>query len=387
MYTQSCKNSDYIDDSNCIDDITCQTDNQLVIFNEANEIATNLNKSSIVLNSVEKGMLKSTKYIGKRQVRDNLILSDNSQPYFYVFNYNSGGYSIVSADKRLLPILAYVDNGYFNKDSLPNGLINWLENTAQIITELRKTNASQSTAVAQEWTAMSCPPEALKSSSSCPNSAPVIYTVGPLLKTAWDQGCGYNANCPLASDGPCGHAYAGCVATSMAQVMSFWKYPATYNWAQMPTNNSSAETARLMADIGNSVGMSYSGTGSGAYSSQISGSLIGTFHYKTATYTSKYNYQTVKLNLGSGWPVILGGCNDQSTILGIPYKTESCHSWVCDGYQLTHYTTIDYLFFHMNWGWGQSYNNYNGWYAFNDWALANGRNYQYGLKMVYNIHP
>jgi len=41
----------------------------------------------------------------------------------------------------------------------------------------------------------------------------------------------------------------------------------------------------------------------------------------------------------------------------------------------------------MNWGWGSSASNYNGWYDFDSRGLPDGENFQYGTDMVYNIHP
>lgn len=43
----------------------------------------------------------------------------------------------------------------------------------------------------------------------------------------------------------------------------------------------------------------------------------------------------------------------------------------------------DYLYFHMNWGWGGSG---NAWYAFNHFNTSNG-SFNYLTKMIYNIKP
>lgn len=50
---------------------------------------------------------------------------------------------------------------------------------------------------------------------------------------------------------------------------------------------------------------------------------------------------------------------------------------------LVQYTTLN---FHMNWGWGGSF---NGWFAFNDWTITadTGEDYQYFNELNYNIHP
>jgi len=49
--------------------------------------------------------------------------------------------------------------------------------------------------------------------------------VEPLLTTKWDQDFSYNYYCPDDPAGPGGHAYAGCVATAMAQIGYYWRWP------------------------------------------------------------------------------------------------------------------------------------------------------------------
>ena len=47
-----------------------------------------------------------------------------------------------------------------------------------------------------------------------------------LCQTIWNQNpAPYNSMCPADPQGPGGHAYVGCVATAMAQIMKFWNYP------------------------------------------------------------------------------------------------------------------------------------------------------------------
>ena len=47
------------------------------------------------------------------------------------------------------------------------------------------------------------------------------------LTGTWDQGSPYNMYCPEDDAGPGGHAWVGCVATAMAQIMYYWRYPET----------------------------------------------------------------------------------------------------------------------------------------------------------------
>lgn len=401
IYLQSCKHE------NTEANYSIDKDSMFVSFESSNKVAENINKHEIVLKTVnDKSLLKSAKFNGIRTIKKSFTISDKQNvPYFYVFNYDSSGYIIVPADKRLRPIAAYNDQGYFKLDSLPLGIIIWLSDNANIIKELRKTHIQPKSFVSREWATMtSCPPDPYPIESSrlkiapCkdtppdPSTPPVVITVNPLLSTAWGQFCTYNDNCPYASGGYCQRAATGCVATSTAQVMAYWKYPSTYNWSQMPANQGSPEVARLMYDIGIAVHMSWGAYKSSAHFGNIGGSLVGVFGYSSAKYASydAGSYQTVVNNLNNREPVILGGCNDHTTFLGIETSFDNCHAWVCDGYQQTYESGGNgYLYFHMNWGWHEygATNNVNGWYAYNNWNSPIGYTFQYGCEMVYNIHP
>jgi hypothetical protein len=49
----------------------------------------------------------------------------------------------------------------------------------------------------------------------------------------------------------------GCVAVATAQIMKYYQYPNSYNWSIMPNNPGSLETARLMKEIGERLGVKY----------------------------------------------------------------------------------------------------------------------------------
>lgn len=273
-YLQSCKRE------NAENIYVPEKDAMFASLSIANEVAENINKSDVVLKTTEKSLLKTAKYLGKRKVKNKFTISDKQKiPYLYVFNYDSGGYAIISADQRLDPNLAYGETGTFNIDSIPYGVMRWLNANAELIKYLRTTNAKQSATVNYLWSNAQCgPPPLLKSGSllkyaPCPPnpcfSTGSSSTVGPLLKTTWDQGCGYNTYCPVLSGGPqCGHAFTGCSTTAIAQVMYYWNYPTTYNWAQMPakiiniSGTGVSDIAKLMGDIFPHVIDSYNTSGS-----------------------------------------------------------------------------------------------------------------------------
>jgi len=371
-------------------------DSLFVDYATAKLIAENINRSEVSQKKVitMNNLPRTTTYLRKRTVKNDITLFEKNVPYFYIFNYDTGGFAIISTSKRTMPVLGYSEKGTFNKDSLPLGLLLWLDGEHSVIEGLRTKHIEPQAATTENWSFMTCPPPALdivtQSATSVqpaltctPTGSPITYIKGPLLQTTWDQGCGYNTYCPSATNGPCGYAWTGCVATSVSQVMRYWQYPSTYNWSSMPNNTGSDEIARLMHDVGVAVNMAYGGTGSSAYQDTVPGALKNIFHYSSASYGSLKPI-TVQSNLSAGEPVILGGCNSKGSILGVTTSYSDCHSWVCDGYWSTDFGTYSTLMFHMNFGWS-SY--CDGWYDFDSWDLPDGDTFQYGDDMVYNIHP
>ncbi len=183
------------------------------------------------------------------------------------------------------------------------------------------------------------------------------------------------------SCGPCGRAWTGCVATAMAQVMKHHKHPTNYNWSDMPNSYGNTYISSLMRDIGDAVGMKYTCDASKAYADDIAPALKNTFGYNSASYAD-YDYNTVKSELNHSRPVILTGGRKTGGWIFSQY--EDGHAWVCDGYSLTVFPCWgSMLTFHMNWGWGGTY---NGWYGFLNFNPGD-YTFNYKRKMVYNIKP
>lgn len=180
------------------------------------------------------------------------------------------------------------------------------------------------------------------------------------VKTNWGQYGAYNDLCPLV--GGCSTSAdqvwqppAGCVATSMAQLMAYYKWPTAYNWTLMPNNSGTNETAKLMRDAGKAVGMSYGCNESGASSLSIPSALRTTFkytsathmEYKTAGMLDQETSNVIILQLKANKPVIMGG-NDPA---------EGSHSWIADGFKRGG-NCAPYCHIHMNWGWDSQFNGY-----------------------------
>ncbi|MBL0743396.1 C10 family peptidase [Chryseolinea lacunae] len=324
-------------------------------------------------------------------------------PAAYVVNYEGGGFVILSADNRLSPVLAHSDASTFRTDTLmPEGLKEWLDGIGNTVRQLRSAHVKQDPAVKRLWKSYTETPKRTRSKNGrivygqvgdCNNGDTQFYqtvSVDPLVLSTWDQTAGYNnllANWGCGGTGN-GRVLTGCVATAMAQVMRYWQFPTTYTWGAMPLGSGSAETSRLMRDLGlpANLNMSYSCTASGAFGTAIPGTFAN-FGYPTPNYAS-YNYNTVRFDLANDRPVVMGGSGPSGG-----------HCWVVDGFSEQHYYTCGpdpntpgewistYVgvskAIHVNWGWSGVFNGYFGTSNFNPGSMSFNTN----DIMVTNIHP
>ncbi len=284
-------------------------------------------------------------------------------PSFYIFNtVGDNGYVIVSGDDRTTQILGYVDHGNFDANKMPANMKAWLENYEQQIAALDAMGIKSAPANAPR---------------------PTRNSISPLITSHWDQAGPYWNHCPEFMDidengDTVGElAYTGCVATSMAQIMNYYKHPmlctqiipayiVTYYWQEeygafetdpldpiffdwdnMRDNYSGAETeaekdavAWLMLYAGCAAHMQYGVNASSTSDPYIPTALNEYFNYDAKlVYRSDYEQDTwedmIYQELVEGRPMIYNG----------RAGTGGGHSFVCDGYA---YGDL----FHINWGWG-----------------------------------
>jgi hypothetical protein len=294
------------------------------------------------------------------KLRLKKVFQKNDEVIFRVFEpINSEGFIIVSATKYTIPVLAWsTENLYETAEQLPPNFEGWLNGITQQIENVAKAYTNE---YHHLWKYYSEIPDIQNLSPS--------KDVSPLLTTTWNQGCGYNNYCPEDASGPCGRVWAGCVATAMAQVMNYHEHPvsgegshsythytygeqsadfesAIYDWASMPDNSGNNETSKLIYHCGVSVNMNYSPSGSGSYSSRVVNAWKNYFKYSpNLILSSKNNYtdynwaKLIRDEIDSGRPLYYHGYGSGG------------HAFNIDGYQGTDY-------FHLNWGWGGSYNGY-----------------------------
>lgn len=306
----------------------------------------------------------STRSTQTLEIESITPMGDTQKPSYYIVNYkNNAGYVLLSGDDRTDPVLAYSTSGNFiiNNEDMPTGLLEWMNNADEQIKEVRTSNdlkvklRNSNPEINQQkiilvQRAFNNEQEEIGSIPDDPE--PCIgwsETKGPLLKTQWGQGTGYNnflgGNCSNYSN----KKYpTGCVATAIAQIMKYHQHPKFYNWSGMPDTRGSDETSQLMQHIGRFLNMDYGCSGSSANTSDVPDVFKHTFSYKSASY-SGYNYETVVREIASGYPVILSGGRKSDGLLPT-YKDG--HAWVCDGYRKTwvcaSYMNYSTLYLHMN---------------------------------------
>ena len=292
---------------------------------------------------------------------------------FYAFNVKGGGFIIVAGEDRATSVLGYSDKGRFDTNNLPAPLQDLLNGFKKEIEFL----------------------QTYKDNDLLPAPTTFNATAGvqPLIKTTWGQEDPYDWQCPTENGEYC---VVGCVATAMAQVMYYWKFPTSCNsisgygggwWGGMSvpglpattfdynlmllsychwdwdnsvlvqdtyTDAQAQEVAKLGRYCGQAVEMDYSPEGSGAYTSDQLAAMKDFGFSQSAQYVQKNgwyssNYTTaqwetmIRTELDAGRP-ILYAANDPNA---------GGHAFICDGYNSDNK-------YHFNFGW---YGTCDGWYV------------------------
>ena len=316
--------------------------------------------------------------------------TSNNIPVFYVFECEQKGFIIISAEDAAHPVLGYSFNSPYANQSQSPAFQSWIDGYQHQINYIRERNIQTSNTIQYIWN------KYLTNDNTTLNTKNGEKAIAPLLTSIWQQGKYYNALCPRDTGGDDGHLYVGCVATSMAQVMNYYRYPAqgtgshsytasiygtqtanfataTYDYNSMMNDITSYSYAAALLNYhcGVSVNMDYAPGGSGAMTQDAATALKTYFKYST-TITVKNKSQTTNFitllttNLDLKRPIIYSGSSQAS----------GGHAWVCDGYQGTDY-------FHFNWGWG----GYGDGYYYTTNLNPNGEDFNSGQAAVLNIFP
>ena len=318
-----------------------------------------------------KSQTRKLVYTMKAAVNGMPSAAESNDNLFYVFS-DDRSFVIAGADEKLPALIAYGNSSAFSADSIPDNLRYWLDDY----------KVKMSAALAKGVTLTS--PTAM--------GTPVVK---PLITAKWAQEKPFNNDCNDIGQS----SATGCVATAMAQIMYYHKWPMqgtgshsysyklnfdgdigvktitpsvdfsshTYNWSTMqdaygvyvdeesgdPLNASykddqAADVACLLHDCGVSVDMIYAGGSSSASSAKVPYALTTYFGYDCGmSYLQKVLFsdeewaQMIRTELDARRPVLYSGqtLNNEG------------HAFICDGYDNAGY-------YHMNWGWQGMANGY-----------------------------
>lgn len=313
----------------------------------------------------QKAMAKARKQGSKGE----LTLSQES---YYVFpNANSKGFTIVSGDDRLPEIVGYSSQGSYDENNLPEGFISFMKAYQNLYNKvnLGDAEALKNLAEIKAW-------RNKKNASAETSSA-----VAPLLgNIEWDQTSPYNNMCPRYDSVHV--AATGCVATAMAQVMAYYKYPkqlkadipgyvnrwngipmeiptitqeeGIYDWDNMlPKYNKEANAtqqqkdavAKLMYHCGAAVQMNYGPESAASVSATKLAKYFGydadlMMDLNRSTFSLDKWMQIIDTELAAGRPVLYSG-----------QASDGGHQFICDGKD-------GEGLYHINWGWSGSQNGY-----------------------------
>lgn len=273
-------------------------------------------------------------------------------PTFYAFNNSRGGFVLVSASDCLNPVLGYSMTGSFKSEDMPSNVRGWFSSLSASIRELDSRQL--------------CVKNIGRSYFNGVSGATKAGTSKLMTTATWGQNSPYNDLCEGCA--------SGCVATAMAIVLRYNKYPAKgkgtlpsykygtisipgysidnhrYDWDSMPMTDAEVQAAsasqkqqiaQILRDCGVMVKMQY-GPSSGAYSMDVGPALVQYMSYDPGVryimaefYKPSEWYSLLMDELSKGYPVIIGASDA---------KGGGGHEFVLDGYDANGY-------FHVNWGW------------------------------------
>lgn len=277
---------------------------------------------------------------------------------YYVFPNGAGkGFTIVSGDDSMPDIVGYSASGTYDESQIPEAMTYFLKEYSNMV-EAVKAGDERARRTLDER-----------------RGATVAPAVSPLVNIHWGQGTPFNNMCPDYAVGK--RSATGCVATAMAQVMAYWKYPKelkadipsyvtstnsigvrgetsgqTYDWDNMRTEYRSAYTtaeadavAKLMSHCGKAVNMDY-GASSGAIVTHKELATYFGYDKDLMLYLNRSSFSLAEWitlidnELKAGRPILYSG---QSSDAG--------HQFICDG-------SDGEGLYHINWGWNGNQDGY-----------------------------
>ena len=385
-----------------------------------------LSQATDVANSFakEKGFVLPTRG-NVLSIKNTFTVKDrDSSSIVHAINFEGGGFTLVSCDNRIMPILASSDQGNFSfSDSRsPLGLKIWVETVRNMIEEVKSKDKKQEPEIKAAWEKYSSTPiNKLKTRSLTPDGWPppeADTVVGPLITDSWHQFEPYNE-----SLGQFQHYYylagaltpsiicrptIGCVPLTIVRVMKYHQYPSNFNWSIMP------DTTPINSTTKNYIRTVHEDVKTFALSIQSNAFMYFKYPNDTTRLTSVLNTVPIGSFMQSQYGYASGEDDDFSSsyyenmrrdlidhelpciIRGTDSNSNNGHAWICDGYSYSCVylnTPIDpddeqgvLITTYLHHCWGETTTTVDGWYWATDYTL-NGVNRRYNMKLTRHISP
>ena len=312
------------------------------------------------------------KLVHAEMSRENACLVD-----FYIFNADDGSeFVIVAGDDRAVDVLAYGTRA-LDLNHMPCNM-QWMLNYYKKQMDYLRLHPGM---VFDKTTGQS------------------QAVVSPLVSCTWNQRSPFYNQCPTSGTQ---HCLTGCVATAMAQVMYYWKYPAeapamegytsevngvtigalpggTFDWDNMLDVYTTSATAQqkdavamLMRYCGQACHMGDGASASGAYSEdELAGMKL--FGYNADAllldrddYSAQVWAAMIEAQLAAGCPILYGG---------VDADKNAGHAFVVDG--------CGGGMYHVNWGYSGSGDGYFALDAFSTMNIT----FSSEQQMLYKVYP
>ena len=385
--------------------------------------------------SVEEAREAAAYYMGyymglSKLTADNMELVyqiDNQKlgiPAAYFFNIAGGeGWVILAGTTTIDPIIGVNDEGSLNPECFPANMRWWINGYCDMVSEIQELDEENDYPDDAVWTA-------LKTKSYKGDTKDASHK---LMPENWGQGDKntptYNIYCPVSiTSGET--AITGCVATAMAQIFHYYRYPrkgtglakywlrqsldpseqttmpnsqlkynfddsAVFNYDNMPNNpindngrqacsdEEMQEIAHLMYACGVSVKMGYTPDGSGARSAEVTNAARKYFKYQSGTQVFRQSnsdrafVNAIREALMQNNVLYMSG----SSLTGTGADAAG-HAWVCCGYY-----EVDTNRYFMNWGWDGGSNGFYNLGKNNMPISGQGYNFNQNQEFISGMVP
>ena len=294
----------------------------------------------------------------------------------YIVKLSNGNTAFVAADKRAKSLYGIadgnveLDNTDLINSNIPGGLVAILSNAIADI----KYSIKYNTEVNDDWKTVNVSTRA----DSDIVGGKEMFTMEPRCPVSWHQFAPFNNACPLYtnSNGDKVHSAAGCVAVAAAQALlclwdrsktTFYYYTLLTSWDRLSEikhdnqfiagSDEETDVANLIHEIGQAVGMKYGPSSSANTEDAVKAVCLlsqGYLKYERSPFNETIENTLIQKS-GIVW-LSARNSNDEGhsmliDALRFVFTTGACGTCI----DATKYVK---RYFHINYGWGESYNGY-----------------------------